>query len=109
MAPSLTWTVSEVAYQINSKAASLSLGSKKPVPKTVEDSPAVQNLQQKEPLKLSGALNHFQSFDVTPVNGRELVGVNVAKWLRAPNSDELLTDLAITTSMYLRVFPSLIT
>lgn len=50
----------------------------------------------KEPLKLSGVLDQFKYFDVTPVIGREFVGVDLAKWLRAPNSDELLRDLAIT-------------
>jgi hypothetical protein len=51
-----------------------------------------------EPLKLSGALDQFNSFDVTPVIGREFSGVDLVKWLRAPNSDELLRDLAITSS-----------
>ncbi|KAK1826802.1 hypothetical protein QBC39DRAFT_12311 [Podospora conica] len=51
-----------------------------------------------EPLKLSGALDQFNSFDVTPVIGREFSGVDLVKWLRAPNSDELLRDLAITIS-----------
>ncbi|KAK0617509.1 hypothetical protein B0T14DRAFT_605558 [Immersiella caudata] len=53
---------------------------------------------RKEPLKLSGVLDQFTSFDVTPVIGREFVGVDLVKWLRAPNSDELLRDLAITIS-----------
>ncbi|KAK5658061.1 hypothetical protein OQA88_2617 [Cercophora sp. LCS_1] len=52
----------------------------------------------KEPLKLSGALDQFSSFDVTPVIGREFEAVDLVKWLRAPNSDELLRDLAITIS-----------
>ena len=52
----------------------------------------------KEPLKLSGALDQFNSFDVTPVIGREFSGVDLVKWLRAPNSDELLRDLAITST-----------
>lgn len=51
-----------------------------------------------EPLKLSGALDQFNSFDVTPVIGREFSGVDLVKWLRAPNSDELLRDLAITSA-----------
>ncbi|KAK2798133.1 hypothetical protein FQN50_008944 [Emmonsiellopsis sp. PD_5] len=53
---------------------------------------------QREPLKLSGALDQFDSFDVTPVIGREFKNVNLKKWLRAPNSDELIRDLAITIS-----------
>lgn len=49
-----------------------------------------------EPLKPSGVLDQFEQFDVTPVIGREFANVNLAEWLRAPNSDELLRDLAIT-------------
>jgi len=51
----------------------------------------------REPLQLKGALNQYQSFDVTPVIGREFVDVNLVDWLRAPNADELLRDLAITS------------
>uniref|UniRef100_A0A8H7TJ96 TauD/TfdA-like domain-containing protein n=1 Tax=Bionectria ochroleuca TaxID=29856 RepID=A0A8H7TJ96_BIOOC len=52
----------------------------------------------KEPLKPSGALDKYEHFDVTPVIGREYVNVNLAEFLNAPNSDELLRDLAITVS-----------
>ncbi|KAI1363076.1 TauD-domain-containing protein [Xylaria arbuscula] len=52
----------------------------------------------REPLKLSGILDQFKHFDTTPVIGREFVDVDLAEWLRAPNSDELLRDLAITIS-----------
>ncbi|KAK4043313.1 hypothetical protein C8A01DRAFT_43799 [Parachaetomium inaequale] len=52
----------------------------------------------KEPLKLAGALDHLEHFDVTPVIGREYVNVDLVELLRAPNSDELLRDLAITIS-----------
>ena len=51
----------------------------------------------KEPLKLSGALEQSENFEVTPVIGREYVNVDLVEWLRAPNSDELLRDLAITS------------
>jgi hypothetical protein len=51
----------------------------------------------REPLKLSGALNSYKSFDKTPVIGREYVEGNLKEWLRAPNSDELIRDLAITS------------
>ncbi len=63
-----------------------------------------------EPLKLSGALDSFESFDATPVIGREFPKARLVEWLNAPNSDELLRDLAITSkpsaavvSMYVRV------
>ncbi|KAJ3563092.1 hypothetical protein NPX13_g8321 [Xylaria arbuscula] len=53
----------------------------------------------REPLKLSGILDQFKHFDTTPVIGREFVDVDLAEWLRAPNSDELLRDLAITSKI----------
>ncbi len=53
----------------------------------------------KEPLKLSGALDHVKRFDVTPIIGTEFEDVDLATWLRAPNSDELIRDLAITSTL----------
>lgn len=58
---------------------------------------AFQHSQRREPLKLSGALDKFKHFDVTPVIGREYVDVDLKDWLRAENSDELIRDLAITS------------
>ena len=49
------------------------------------------------PLKPSGALDAFESFDVTPVIGREFPSASLEEFLRAPNSDELLRDLSITS------------
>lgn len=51
----------------------------------------------REPMKLKGILDQFKSFDVTPAIGREYENVNLKDWLRAPNSDDLLRDLAITS------------
>jgi hypothetical protein len=71
------------------------------------DIPTVTKGAVREPLKLSGALDSYESFDVTPVIGREFPTANLAEWLNAPNSDELLRDLAITSqscvSCHLRV------
>ncbi|KAK0621700.1 hypothetical protein B0T17DRAFT_560048 [Bombardia bombarda] len=53
---------------------------------------------RREPLKLSGALDSYESFEVTPVIGREFPSAKLVEWLDAPNSDELLRDLAITIS-----------
>lgn len=50
------------------------------------------------PLKLSRVLDQFKSFDVTPTIGREYQEGNLKDWLRAPNSDELIRDLAITSA-----------
>ena len=52
----------------------------------------------REPLKLKGLLDKYKSFDVTPVIGREFPYTNVVEWMKAPNSDELLRDLAITST-----------
>ncbi|KAH0563193.1 hypothetical protein GP486_002239 [Trichoglossum hirsutum] len=52
----------------------------------------------RQPLKLSGILNQFKSFDSTPVIGTEFPDVSLADWITAPNSDALLRDLAITIS-----------
>lgn len=49
------------------------------------------------PYKASGALNEYESFDVTPVIGREFPKANLVDWLDAPNSDDLIRDLAITS------------
>lgn len=60
--------------------------------------PAASETLQRQPLKLSGALDQYESFDVTPVIGREFPKANLKEWLRAPNSDELIRELAITVS-----------
>ncbi|KIJ40705.1 hypothetical protein M422DRAFT_780643 [Sphaerobolus stellatus SS14] len=92
MAPSVTEAVSQTADNVQEKLAALKL-----------DRGTNQQLQTekkfiREPLRLSGALEAFKFFDVTPVIGREFEDVDLAEWLRAPSSDELLRDLAITIS-----------
>jgi hypothetical protein len=52
----------------------------------------------KEPLKLAGVLDQFKSFEVTPVIGREYPEASLKEWLDSPDADELLRDLAITSS-----------
>lgn len=52
----------------------------------------------KAPLKPSGILDEFEHFDVTPTIGREFPTANLKEWIEAPNSDELLKELAITIS-----------
>lgn len=51
---------------------------------------------KREPMKTTGALDDFESFDMTPAIGREFPNANLAHWLQAPNADELLRDLAVT-------------
>jgi alpha-ketoglutarate-dependent taurine dioxygenase len=52
----------------------------------------------KTPMKLTGALDKFESFDLTPVIGKEFPKANLAEWLQDPNSEELIRDLAVTVS-----------
>ncbi|CAI9636665.1 unnamed protein product [Alternaria burnsii] len=65
---------------------------------TKSNDPTAQHGYPREPLKSKGVLNAYKSFEVTPVIGREFVDVSLKEWLRAPNSDELIRDLAITIS-----------
>lgn len=62
---------------------------------TLSNDASAQAQYPREPLKLKGALDSYQSFDVTPVIGREYINANLKEWLRAPNSDDLIRDLAI--------------
>ena len=61
---------------------------------------ATPTITHKEPLKLKGVLDQFESFDVTPVIGREFANVDLKEWLEAPNSDDLIRDLAITSKCF---------
>ena len=53
----------------------------------------------REPLKLKGVLDQFKSFDVAPVIGKEFPDAKISEWLSAPDSDDLLKDLAITSKV----------
>lgn len=48
-------------------------------------------------LKNSGVLDEYESFDVTPAIGREYPHADLVSWLQAPNSDELIKELALTS------------
>lgn len=50
----------------------------------------------KEPLQLQGVLDQYESFDVTPIIGKEFPAASLKDWLEAPNSDDLLREIAIT-------------
>ncbi|PQE19162.1 family Taurine catabolism dioxygenase protein [Rutstroemia sp. NJR-2017a BBW] len=95
MAPSIAEAITNTAEQIHEKVV-----PQKPIVEgqQKESSDSVAQGNHREPLRLSGALDKFESFDVTPIIGREFVDVNLADWIKAPNSDELLRDLAITIS-----------
>ncbi|RYP49212.1 hypothetical protein DL769_011110 [Monosporascus sp. CRB-8-3] len=80
MAPSATEAVTNIAEHLKEKS-----------------NPGAQATSgHREALNHTGILDYVEQFDVTPVIGREFVGVDLAEWPRAPNSDELLRDLAIT-------------
>ena len=57
-----------------------------------------------EPLKKSGALDAaFEFDDVTPTIGREYLRAQIVEdILNAPNADDLLRDLAITSQCFPR-------
>ncbi|KAF2475221.1 taurine catabolism dioxygenase [Lindgomyces ingoldianus] len=59
---------------------------------------APKTLKVSKPLQPSGALERYESFDVTPVIGTEYPTLKVTELLDAPNADELLRDLAIKIS-----------
>ena len=51
----------------------------------------------REPMKLKGVLDGYEHFDVTPAIGREYPHASLKDWLRSPDSDDLIRDLAITS------------
>jgi hypothetical protein len=109
MAPSATETVVPVIEALKQKVVPETQAKPEKAPEDlsggavgsalIDDDLALPKLEinHREPLKLSGALDQFKYFDSTPVIGREFVDVDLAEWLRAPNSDELIRDLAITS------------
>ncbi|KAK0629262.1 hypothetical protein B0T17DRAFT_589129 [Bombardia bombarda] len=99
MSPSAVESVQQTVDDIKEKVLPVHEKPAPSKPKPADENALPARLEgHKEPLKLSGALDHFESFDVTPVIGREFPKVDVVELLSAPNSDELLRDLAITIS-----------
>ncbi|KAG0645630.1 alpha-ketoglutarate-dependent sulfonate dioxygenase [Hyphodiscus hymeniophilus] len=49
-------------------------------------------------VKATGILDQYEHFEVTPIIGREYPHVNLVSLLKAPNSDDLLRELALTIS-----------
>lgn len=50
------------------------------------------------PLQPTGALKDFKSFLVTPNIGTEFPDASLCEWFNSPQSDELLRELAITST-----------
>lgn len=67
--------------------------------------PIITKGSLRKPLEPSGALDSYESFEVTPVIGREYPTANLVNFLEAPNSDELLRDLAVTSKGFFRDNP----
>ncbi|KAJ4858246.1 taurine catabolism dioxygenase tauD, tfdA family domain-containing protein [Trichoderma breve] len=65
-------------------------------PVVIHDVPIKTKVQQTIPL--AGTLDQFESFDITPVIGREFPKANLVDWLNSPNSDDLIRELAVTIS-----------
>ena len=49
------------------------------------------------PFDNTGTLDAFKQVHVTPCIGSEFKDVDVTEWLGAPNSDDILRDLALTS------------
>lgn len=82
-------------------------------PSTIETTELPQPIREKvitkatrvrQPLNSSSALDAYQSFDITPVIGREFPEVQLTSLLDAYNSDELLQNLAITSKLSVSLF-----
>lgn len=58
---------------------------------------AATNASAKPWVKNTGALDQYEHFEVTPVIGREYTSINLVELLEAPNSEELLKELALTS------------
>jgi hypothetical protein len=49
------------------------------------------------PMKSNGSLDSYTYNDLTPCIGREFPTANLVDMMNAPNSDELLAELALTS------------
>ncbi|KAF2501779.1 taurine catabolism dioxygenase [Lophium mytilinum] len=65
---------------------------------TPEATPVSKAQQRRKPLKPTRLLDQFKQRDLTAVIGTEFHDINLVDWLHAPNSDELLRDLAYKIS-----------
>ena len=101
MAPSATETTTTVVENVKSalKPSTQENGKNNGQSAETDVLPKLE-VNHREPLQLSGALDPFKAFDVTPIIGREFIDVDLAEWLRAPNSDELIRDLGITSMSF---------
>jgi hypothetical protein len=87
-----------------SNSASFNMATDTIITTTEQPRAPTQSQYPRKPLELKDVLDSYQ-FDVTPVIGREFVDVNLKEWLRAPNSDDLIRDLAITSKHTIALHP----
>ena len=57
------------------------------------------------PLKSNGSLAGYNYNDLTPNIGREFPSANLVDMMDAPNADELLTELALTSKLHHAYLP----
>lgn len=96
---SLFLVLAQVSAQVtdnNLCLATMAIATETVTATTNADKTAFEANKYRQPLKLQGALDQYESFDVTPVIGKEFPTASLKQWLKAPSSDELLRDLAIT-------------
>lgn len=53
-----------------------------------------------QPLEYSGSLDSYSHNDVTPVIGTEYKGLQVADILKSEQCDQLIKDLAVTSTLH---------
>ena len=53
---------------------------------------------RREPLKLTGCLDHYNYIEVTPAVGRQYTNLSLRDLIHAPNADELIREFAIIVS-----------
>lgn len=97
MAPSATETATQVVDGVKEKAHPHFQSSSPAVDLTEPESEPKLETGHKNPLAPSGLLDKYKHFDVTPVLGREFIDVDLVEWLRAPDSDDLIRELAVTS------------
>lgn len=73
---------------------------------TVLSDPSTAQIEYQKPLALTGILDEYESFDLTPTIGREFPKANLVEWIKSEKADELLRDLAITGKAFHSVRPT---
>lgn len=53
----------------------------------------------KEPMRSNGSLDSFEQIQLAPIIGTEFPSANLVDMMNAPNSDELIAELAYTSTM----------